>query len=731
MKMIHTDHAVSEILGMVLLLAIATLAVSTLYINILSDPGPSGKPEVTLVGKLESENVIFNHIWGEALNLETKILFDIAGQSHGPLNIGDLIEEESRFDGVWNIGEQLIYNAGNMTGLQVKATIFEPESDQLIWWGTLQEGYIVSPHGRGGIWHFDESSWTSIPNEVLDSSGNGNHGRALNGAKINVYNPDNPDLYVSGNSGFFDGLDDYVQVKVQYPYSLDITEEITVEAWVKPMKINPFLDETAIYEKFGFTPTMIRVSGQLFAIVSEDSAKGAMIQTVNFNMDGEIEYTGFNQILDKSISSKNLRPEIIHITNNIFAISYIDKQSDVKIRTVSILDSGEVSLTGFEKIFFDSYPNPDPSDPHRPRIIGIMDDIYLVAYRNINNQGTLRTITISENGEIQDTGYRLAIDGNPSHEPRLQQISESLYCVVYRDMNNQGVIKTFNVTNDGKLVFTGYELVFDSNEAWEPSVQNISENIIAIAYRGELNKGNLKTFKIAPSGQILHTGHYFIFEHPDIGCYEPYIDHYKNDAFVIVYASGSRKSGYLISVEIIPTGEITGIIEKRVEFEIDKCYNPYLIEVLPRIIGIIYEGKDPGGAHSGHPGELKTYLIEDNPTPPNLRGIVKAGSVSLYADMNYVYGSINGPNQMITIPINNQSWNHIAITYDQSKIRLYCSHIGGTQKATLNYKGLIYSSGNKLLFGNLFSGYLDEIAIYDQMLTEAEIMDHYNNPGEL
>ena len=100
MSKIQSDQAVSEVLGMVLLLAIAILFISAIYINVLSDPGPANKPEVTLIGKLESGAVVFNHHWGEALELDTKILFTIAGQSIGPFDIKDLIEEESSFDGV-------------------------------------------------------------------------------------------------------------------------------------------------------------------------------------------------------------------------------------------------------------------------------------------------------------------------------------------------------------------------------------------------------------------------------------------------------------------------------------------------------------------------------------------------------------------------------------------------------------------------------------------------------
>jgi hypothetical protein len=74
--------------------------------------------------------------------------------------------------------------------------------------------------GLVGYWSFDEGSGTI----AYDSSGNSNHGTLNNGP-----------VWVDGRFGkalSFDGVDDYVRIEPSS--SLDVTSQITVEAWVYP-----------------------------------------------------------------------------------------------------------------------------------------------------------------------------------------------------------------------------------------------------------------------------------------------------------------------------------------------------------------------------------------------------------------------------------------------------------------------------------------------------------------
>lgn len=82
--------------------------------------------------------------------------------------------------------------------------------------------------GLVGYWKMDESSWTDNCSTltVQDSSGHGNHGKAC----PNGYGPVTA-LGKVGNAGSFDGTDDYVDCGNDE--SLNITDAITIEAWVK------------------------------------------------------------------------------------------------------------------------------------------------------------------------------------------------------------------------------------------------------------------------------------------------------------------------------------------------------------------------------------------------------------------------------------------------------------------------------------------------------------------
>lgn len=99
----------------------------------------------------------------------------------------------------------------------------------------------------GGLWHFNENTGTA----TADSSGYGNNGLIHNAT------------WTTGkfNSGLqFDGVDDYVEIPDSA--SLDITNEITVEAWVKRGTLNA-TDAEHIVMKFGSYYLHIKPNGHL------------------------------------------------------------------------------------------------------------------------------------------------------------------------------------------------------------------------------------------------------------------------------------------------------------------------------------------------------------------------------------------------------------------------------------------------------------------------------------
>ena len=81
---------------------------------------------------------------------------------------------------------------------------------------------LFDVQGIKAFWHMDEPQWMGATGEVKDEIGV-NHGTAKNGATTT-----SDAKY--GRAGYFDGENDYVEVPDDD--SLDITDEITIEAWV-------------------------------------------------------------------------------------------------------------------------------------------------------------------------------------------------------------------------------------------------------------------------------------------------------------------------------------------------------------------------------------------------------------------------------------------------------------------------------------------------------------------
>ena len=88
---------------------------------------------------------------------------------------------------------------------------------------------------------------------------------------------------------------------------------------------------------------------------------------------------------------------------------------------------------------------------------------------------------------------------------------------------------------------------------------------------------------------------------------------------------------------------------------------------------------------------------------------------------------VRGPTQL---PLN--TWTHFAVTYDQTALRIY---VNGAQVAGKAVTGDIVSSagpiriGGNQVWGEFFSGLIDEVRIYNRALSASEIQADMNAAG--
>ena len=92
----------------------------------------------------------------------------------------------------------------------------------------------------------------------------------------------------------------------------------------------------------------------------------------------------------------------------------------------------------------------------------------------------------------------------------------------------------------------------------------------------------------------------------------------------------------------------------------------------------------------------------------------------------FASGPLKGPT-----PLPTNAWSHLAGTYDGTTLRLY---VDGVEVANQSQSGLIETSsaaltiGGDFLYGQYFTGLIDEVRIYDRALSAAEIQADMNTP---
>jgi hypothetical protein len=249
MKFKGANKALSVVFATTLLMAIALMVFLSWWFYFPDSPPPESY--VTITGQLRDNTIILEHNRGKSLDLDTKILLYMGGAIKSVTTAGECLDSNYKADGVWNIGERIFIPVGEVSGLQVEISVVDVESNKIILYGVLKEGYILG-HPKGGVWHFNEGT-SSI---AYDSSGNHNHGTIYGANWI---------AGISETALSFDGLKDYVEVPNSL--GLNITGNISFEAWMKPQDfIENILDVTSFDTSLGYEPELIHVSGDIYAI---------------------------------------------------------------------------------------------------------------------------------------------------------------------------------------------------------------------------------------------------------------------------------------------------------------------------------------------------------------------------------------------------------------------------------------------------------------------------------
>ena len=105
---IRTKLAVTEIIGTMLMLVMATSSFTVVYYNVVSVPTPNPAPIVELSGMIDDNQVIVTHRGGVPLDLDTELTLNVGGTQKS-FRVRDFLDSKSKEDGVWGLSEKVVF----------------------------------------------------------------------------------------------------------------------------------------------------------------------------------------------------------------------------------------------------------------------------------------------------------------------------------------------------------------------------------------------------------------------------------------------------------------------------------------------------------------------------------------------------------------------------------------------------------------------------------------------
>lgn len=241
---------------------------------------------------------------------------------------------------------------------------------------------------------------------------------------------------------------------------------------------------------------IIRVYGNVFAAVYTGPDSDGWIKTVTIANNGIITEPFIDICeFDAGLGKK---PHIIHIKGTVYGIVYGDIWNDGTIKTYSILANGSIEEPALGTYEFAT------GDGEWCKIIRVTDLMVAVIFIAGNTNLYLRTIEITVGGGI-NTPYKdsLTIAEGGVTQGFIVNVSGNVFAIAYKDTENDCWIKTVTINDNGQIddtVIDSYE--FETSICMYPHIESIGSNIFAVFFTGGGYGAVVKTIEIAANGQI-------------------------------------------------------------------------------------------------------------------------------------------------------------------------------------------------------------------------------------
>jgi len=281
--------------------------------------------------------------------------------------------------------------------------------------------------------------------------------------------------------------------------------------------------------------------------------------------------------------------KLLHVINDIYIVAHRGHDDDGFVRTFSISDEGAIGGALIDSLEFDT------DNCYEPDMIRVSANVFAVAYKGPEWDGFLVTFSVSDAGNIGGAVIgRWEFDTTRGATPRLIHISGDIFAIVYYDGINDGQIFTVNIAADGTITGAKIDsLKFDAEKGDHPAIIHVADAVYAISYVGPDNDGWLCTLTISDAGS-LPVSVIESFEFDDVMAYNSKIIHISDDIYCIVYW-GTDSDGFMCTVSISGVGNIGAAVIDSHEFGPTDGFYPEILHISGDIYVIAYKGPDGDG----------------------------------------------------------------------------------------------------------------------------------------
>lgn len=347
-------------------------------------------------------------------------------------------------------------------------------------------------------------------------------------------------------------------------------------------------------------PNIVHVSGNVYAIAYSGYSSDGFVVTVTINTDGQIDDAIIDSFEFEDYSCGE--PSIMHISGNIFAVAYTKSQQYVfvnhgYVRTFAIAANGTITKSIIDSLEFNAV------NARYSKMIHVSGNVYAIAYKGTATDGYITTVNINPDGQIDNTVIdSWEFDNVNANFPDIIHVSGDVFAIAYQGSGGDGWLVTLSIATDGAITKSIIDsLEFDSVFGVEAEIVHVSGDIYAIGYQSSGEDGAITTVTIATNGSINNTvTDSWIFD--AVNGNDINVIHISGNVYGIVY-QGPGDDGWTGTFTVASDGTITKSWISTLEFDTGGCYYPDTIHISGNIYAIAYVG-------AGTDGFLKTVSIE-------------------------------------------------------------------------------------------------------------------------